>query len=642
MKKFLGLTLSALMVVGLAGCGGNKTPELANSYDYFYSTDISTLDYVVTDKANNHQHNVNFVEGLLQNDANGNYIPAAAEKVTPNEDATVWTFNIRKGIKWVTADGTEYAEMTAHDFVTGLQHAADFDSETLPLVKGLIVGLADYADGKVGFDQVGVKAVDDYTLEYTLTASTPYFSTMTTYTILYPINQEFLESKGTGCKLGAPDKNACDFGLVQQDSILYSGPFILSDVQPEAVVSYTKNANYWDAENVFIDTAKFVFFDGKDKKGIINAYEAGTSVAAPIRGDWADYDTYAEKYADNMIAPRSNAYSFGVNFNFNRMEFNYTNKTTDAEKENTHNAILNANFRRAVLAGLDRISYLSVYMKPEVAKTNLRNMNSVPNLVSTSNGTSYEELLEAAYKDYTGTEIDLADGQDPFYNPDAVADLLDKAAQEAGITYPVSLDLLTADLPTDYAIANSLKTSLEKNSNGKILVNIIALPDKDVENIAFNNNDPAKSDYDITTSSGWGPDYSDPKTFSDIYSVANEGAYLTKIGLYNAGVDATSDANATKAGFFEYQKLLDAADAIKGDLDARYEAYAKADAYFLGEALYIPIQQQGTNLTVTKVVPFTAPYALGGAGGYKMNFIKVQTEPVTVEQYEEAKAANTK
>ena len=638
MKKVLGLSLSALMVLTLTACGGNSGPELANSYDYFYSTDMSTLDYVTTNKANNHQHTVNFVEGLLQNDATGAYIPAAAESYETNEDATVWTFHLREGIQWVTATGEEYgAELTAHDYVTGLRHAADFDSEMLELVDTMIVNLKAYADGTASWEDVGVKALDDYTLEYTLNDSVPYFNTMTTYTILYPINQEFLESKGAGCKLGAPDKNTCEFGLLQPDSILYSGPFILSNLTAKSEISYTKNNSYWDADNVFVDTVSLIYYDGQDKYGIINAYENGQSVAAPIRGDWADYSAYAETYKDYMIAPRPNAYSFGINFNLNRISYNNTNKTTEAERENTRNALQNSDFRNAIFAAFDRVSYLSVTMQEEVAISNLRNMNGVPALVHTSDGTSYDKLVAAAYQEMTGNEIDLSDGQDPFYNPDAVDGYIEKA-KAAGITFPVTLDLLCEDLDTAQAVASSLKTSVETNTDGQILINIIPLPEDDYLAQAFYNNNPDATDYDISTASGWGPDYADPKTFCDVYSIANNGAFLTNIGLYPEGENVQSDAAAQAVGLDEYQQLLDEADAIKSDLDARYEAYAKADAWILANAVYIPVQQQGTNLTVTKVVPFTQPYALGGAGGYKMNFMKVQVEPVTVEEYEAAKA----
>ena len=638
MKKVLGLSLSALMVLTLTACGGNSGPELANSYDYFYSTDMSTLDYVTTNKANNHQHTVNFVEGLLQNDATGAYIPAAAESYETNEDATVWTFHLREGIQWVTATGEEYgAELTAHDYVTGLRHAADFDSEMLELVDTMIVNLKAYAEGTASWEDVGVKALDDYTLEYTLNDSVPYFDTMTTYTILYPINQEFLESKGAGCKLGAPDKNTCEFGLLQPDSILYSGPFILSNLTAKSQISYTKNNSYWDADNVFVDTVSLIYFDGTDKYGIINAYENGQSVAAPIRGDWADYSDYAETYKDYMIAPRPNAYSFGINFNLNRTSYKYTNKETEAEKENTRNALLNSDFRNAIFSAFDRISYLSVTMQEDVAISNLRNMNGVPALVHTSDGTSYDKLVAAAYQEMTGNEIDLSDGQDPFYNPDAVDGYIEKA-KAAGITFPVTLDLLYEDLDTAQAVASSLKTSVETNTDGQILINIIPLPEDEYTAVAFYNNNPDATDYDISTASGWGPDYADPKTFCDVYSIANNGAFLTNIGLYPEGENAQSDAAAQAVGLDEYQQLLDEADAIKSDLDARYEAYAKADAWILANAVYVPVQQQGTNLTVTKVVPFTQPYALGGAGGYKMNFMKVQVEPVTVEEYEAAKA----
>ena len=264
-------------------------------------------------------------------------------------------------------------------------------------------------------------------------------------------------------------------------------------------------------------------------------------------------------------------------------------------------------------------------------------MNGVPALVHTSDGTSYDKLVAAAYQEMTGNEIDLSDGQDPFYNPDAVDGYIEKA-KAAGITFPVTLDLLCEDLDTAQAVASSLKTSVETNTDGQILINIIPLPEDEYTAVAFYNNNPDATDYDISTASGWGPDYADPKTFCDVYSIANNGAFLTNIGLYPEGENAQSDAAAQAVGLDEYQQLLDEADAIKSDLDARYEAYAKADAWILANAVYIPVQQQGTNLTVTKVVPFTQPYALGGAGGYKMNFMKVQVEPVTVEEYEAAKA----
>ena len=222
MKKLLVLSLGVLLALTLVGCNGGgggtaSNVELQDSYTVTYMTqELDSMDYVATNKANNHQHNVNFVEGLLENNQYGDYVEAAAESYEPNEDSTVWTFHIREGVKWVTSTGEEYADMTAQDFVTGLRHAVDANSETLTLVDSLIVGLADYEDSDrsdAEWEKVGVKAVDDYTLEYTLTAPTTYFYTYTTYPILYPINETFLESKGCPpifvCEIGILSRRSC-------------------------------------------------------------------------------------------------------------------------------------------------------------------------------------------------------------------------------------------------------------------------------------------------------------------------------------------------------------------------------------------------------------------------------------------------
>ena len=466
MKKFLGLSLCALMVLGLTACGGTTTPneeEAAQPVDYVYvyTADLDVLDYVSTNKANNHEHNVNFVEGLLENNNLGELVPAAATEYSMNEDATVWTFKIREGIKWVTATGEEYAEMTAQDFVTGLQHAADANSETLSLVESMIVGLADYHNGLVSFDEVGVKALDDYTLEYTLTESVPYFYTMTTYPILYPINAEFLESRG--CPLGETKSDSCTFGTTAPDSILYSGPFILTTNDAKSQIAYRKNESYWDVDNVHLDTVTYIYDDGTDVYSVINGFEAGTYVASTLNAAWADIDAYREKYADNLTLALPNEYSFGIQWNFNRVNFNYTNKDAAAQ-EAAKEAIWNKNVRLAVLYGFDRMSYMMQNMDEETARANLRNLNNVPDLVSTSDGTTYGTLVSNYYSDIVGEQIDLNDGQDPFYDPDKAMEYIE-AAKADGIEFPITLDvMMPSDVGEVYVNRGlSMKSSIEES-----------------------------------------------------------------------------------------------------------------------------------------------------------------------------------
>ena len=652
MKKLLVLSLGVLLALTLVGCngGGGGTAsdvELQDSYTVTYMTEeLDSMDYVATNKANNHQHNVNFVEGLLENNQYGDYVGAAAESYEANEDSTVWTFHIREGVKWVTSTGEEYADMTAHDFVTGLRHAVDANSETLTLVDSLIVGLADYEDSDrsdAEWEKVGVKAVDDYTLEYTLTAPTTYFYTYTTYAILYPINETFLESKG--CPLGEEKSDTCEFGTSSPDSILYSGPFILNSNVPKSEITYVKNEAYWDKDNVFVNTVNYIYDSGEDTYSQINGFENGQYDAAALNASWADYDEYVEKYQGYITMTNTNSYSFGIQWNFNRANFKLSEKTDPAAQQASQDAIHNKNVRLAVMAGLNTQAYMAVNMTDEAALANLRNMNGVPNLVSTSDGRTYGDLVEEAYKELTGEEVDLSDGHMAFYNPEKAMEYVE-AAKADGVEFPVHLDLLCiSDKGEGYMDrANSMKQSIEESTQGNIIIDVILQPYDTVNDVAFNMTDPAtRADYDFNTQAGWGPDYVDPSTFTDVFSIERNGAYLPNIGLNVAGETAETIAKvnevAAEIGLDEYDRLNDEAWSILDDLDARYEAFAKVDAYLLANALYIPVSMQTRGERMTKVVPFSSSYSVAGTGQYKLKYMKVQTEMITTEQWEAAQEA---
>lgn len=109
-----------------------------------------------------------------------------------------YTYKLRKGVKWYTSDGEEYAEVKAKDFVTGLKHAADGKSDGLSLIQDSIKGLAEYVSGESNdFSTVGVKAVDDYTVEYTLNKPESFWNSKVTTATMLPVNEEFLNSKGS-------------------------------------------------------------------------------------------------------------------------------------------------------------------------------------------------------------------------------------------------------------------------------------------------------------------------------------------------------------------------------------------------------------------------------------------------------------
>lgn len=239
-----GVMLSAGIL--LSACGNSSTAS--KTYNYVYSSDPSSLNYLAENRATTNDIVTNLVDGLMENDQYGNYVPSLAEDWSVSKDGLTYTYKLRKDAKWYTADGEEYAPVTAQDFVTGLKYATDKKSEALYLVQDSVAGLDDYITGKTSdFSTVGVKALDDQTVQYTLTRPESYWNSKTTSTILFPVNADFLKSKGD------------DFGKVDPSSILYNGPFLMKAFVSKSVIEFKKNPNYWDAKNVFVDDVKLAY-----------------------------------------------------------------------------------------------------------------------------------------------------------------------------------------------------------------------------------------------------------------------------------------------------------------------------------------------------------------------------------------------
>ena len=674
MKKLLVALLALLMIVTLTACGkkdeapvtGGDEPtgevstfdvnavdvsslKLANTKEFVYSDsrEVASMDYLVTALASDHQYNVNFVDGLVICDRYGAYQPAVAESWTANEDATVWTFKLKKGVKWVTAAGDEYGEVTAEDFVTGLRHAAEFQSGTAYVVSS-VEGFSDYMSAGDYSDEawakVGVKAVDDYTVEYTLNAPTPYFYTQVEYTVFYPVNKTFLESKGDGCKLGTPDTNSCTFGQATPDSILYNGAYILSSFDVKSQTVMVKNPAYYAADEVYLEKVTVIYDEGSDPYEMIRSFEQNVYAYAGLSTQWGDevFNEMMAKYDGYVNPTLSNYYAFGIVFNYNRVTYENTAHADDADKENTKAAIRNENFRLAMKSAFDAQAYLEVSAPTEIAKATLRNINGVPNLVSTSDGTLYGTLVEDAYEEITGTRVSLADGQWPWLSKENALAYIE-AAKADGISFPVHVDMLvieTSDRLTKQGL--SFKQSIEENTDGQIIVDLIMRDQDTVQNIAYYSESWDEADYDISTFTGWGPDYVDPKSFVEIYSPV-DGYYMHSCGLTDKGATQSDDFGAddelkTQLGFYEYEDLYRAADAITDDLDARYKAFAKADAYLLAHGLYIPTSMQTRSARVSHIVPFSAPYS-SGVSQYKYRGVQLQEDVVTTEQYQAAMAA---
>lgn len=643
MKKVLALLLVSAVMLG--ACGSNakgssssKKSDLVSEYSSVYGTDLETLDYTFSSRKTNSDHYTNFVEGLLENDQYGNLKGDMAKSWEVSDDGLTYTYHLRKGVPWVDSEGNEYgANVTANDFVTGLKHAVDVQSETLYIVADSIKGLSDYIDGKTNdFSTVGVKAVDDYTVQYTLNKPEPFWNSKTTYGILYPINEEFLKSKGK------------DFGKPTPDSILYNGPFILANNTAKSVIEYTKNESYWDPKNVHLDTVKWTYNDGSDPDGLFKSYENGELSLARVYPNSPGYKDVTKAYPDGVTWSQTGGSTYNLTFNFNRGTFDATSKTTDKEKEDTQKAILDRNFRLAILFGFDKKSYNAQSVGEEGATKALRNTLVPADFVEIGGkpyGDTVASKLKALDSDAFG-DVNLSDGQDGYYNADKAKEYMEKAKTELeakGVQFPIHLDMPveeTSEISVN--MVKSLKKSVETSLGSDNVVVDIQLLNKDKYLAATYQATTGKAgDFDITNASGWGPDYTDPSSYLNIYD-SRKGDNIHTLGLEaSAVVQGTDPSTAAKKAInlSEYDALLDKAAAITDDLDARYTAYADAEAWLLDNALQVPIYADGGTPRVTNVVPFSGPYGWAGIAANKLKYVEVQSNIVTTDQYDKAKKA---
>lgn len=626
-KRLIGTGLVLATGILLSACGQSNTDT--STYSSTFSANPTTFNYLLDYYADNTAVITNLVDGLLENDSYGNLVPALAEDWSVSADGLTYTYKLRKDAKWYTADGEEYASVKAQDFVTGIKYAADNKGQAMDLIQNSIKGLNDYVTGVTNdFSTVGVKALDDYTVEYTLTRPEPYWNSKTTNSILFPVNEEFLKSK---------DK---DFGTLTPDSILYNGPYLLKDFTSKSSIEYVKNPHYYDHDKVTIEKVKLAYFDGSDQEMTIRNFESGAYSIAGVYPNSSNYAKTKEKYQDNIVYSLQDKTSWYFNFNVNRKTYNHTAKTTDEQKKSAQTAILNKNFRQAINFGIDRIAYSAQSNGEEAASKTLRNTLVPPTFVQVGDKT-FGEVTASKLVNY-GTEwsgINLADAQDAYFNKEKAQAKFAEAKKELeaqGVTFPIHLDV-PVDQTNKNAVSgmNSVKQTLETVlGSDNIVIDVQQLSTDDFGNVAFLAPNPVARDYDLNFD-GWVGDYQDPSTYLDPFN-AETGFYLKIFGL-----DAKEDQELIKSlGLDTYTQLLKEADAENKDVAKRYEKYAEAQAWMIDNSLVMSAMSNGGTASVTKVTPFTRAYSLVGIKGDGNNYkyMRLQKDPVTKKQFDEAKA----
>jgi oligopeptide transport system substrate-binding protein len=634
-KKLLALTLALALCLGLlAGCGGGgqTTPTPSGDGDpstqeatfrRLYGSEVSTMNYLTTNTILEQTVGANVIDCLVEYDQYGNIQPALATQWSTNDDKTVYTFTLRQGVKWVDHTGAEVAELTAHDFVTAAAYVLDANnaSGTAASYFGVVANAEAYfnytsylitsengtkttdAEGnaiepveEISFDAVGVKALDNYTLEYTLEKPVPYFLSGLTYVCFMPAYGPFLEEQGV------------NFGAATDPStMLYCGPYILSEFSPQQTHVYTKNEAYWDKDKVYIDKIVETYNSQYNTVGP-QMIKTGELDDADIGADILDSWLLDPSTADLVSKYRPKVdYSYFYCFNFN--------PTFDAqyEPDNWKLAVNNENFRQALMAALDRVRELSVLDPNDPASLAI-------------NSITPPGFTNADGKDYTQYgDLAAIMARDSFDEAKA-AQYRDAARAElaaAGCTFPVKVlvryNPATVDWDKECAVVEQQMEGLL----GADFIDIITVAGPESN---FLTEVRRSGDYAFMKC-GWGADFADPQTWTDPFYGDYKYAFLTE------AMEAGDPVAPTVA---EYRALVEEAIAETSDMARRYELFAAAEAYLIEHALAIPFSTNQTTYVATKLNMYEAAYAPFGVSNVRYHYkgMHLQDNFVSMEQYE--------
>ena len=625
-KRIILAGVSMASALLLAACGGGTSNQ--STYSFIYSTDPNTLDYIASTRTTTSDITSNLVDGLLENDKYGNFVPSLAEDWTVSEDGLVYTYKLRKDAKWYTSEGEEYGAVTAHDFVTGVKHAVEVKSEGLFLIQNSIKGLDAYAKGETkDFDTVGVKALDDYTVQYTLERPESFWNSKTTSGVLFPVNADFLKAQGK------------DFGSLKPSSILYNGPYYLKNLTSKSEIELVKNKDYYDEKNVHVDNVKLTYSDGSDPESIIKKFEKGQYSFASVMPNSSTYKSVKKKFGDNIVYGIQYGTTYYLGFNIDRQKYEHTAKTADAQKSSTKQAILNKDFRQAINFAFDRLAYAAQTSGEDAASKILRNTLVPPTFVQV-NGEEFGKVVEKQLVSYGDEwkDTNLDDAQTTLYNAEKAKAEFAKAKeqlQKQGVQFPIHLDYVVSQTDNSQVQqASSFKQSVEAVLGAdNVVVDIQKLSDDDFNNITYFTDTAADKDYDLA-GGGWVPDYQDPSTYLESLSPVNGSV------VYYLGVDAGSASPSIAAvDFGKYGDLLKEADAEVLDQVKRYEKYAAAQAWLTDSSLILPTVSNGGTPMLQRTVPYTRAASWVGTKGSGTNYkyLELTKDVIKAKDYEASK-----